>query len=147
MFAFTLMVSAQHNMHMEHDHMPADSMKVDLSKMDKNMDGYVYQCTMCKDQISDEAGKCSKCGMDLKKVSVKDSAMAMEHHSEMKSDKIWNKYCPVRGEEVDPETPTVDYKGKKVGFCCPGCDKKFNKDPEKYLKNLSEDGQEFHKNK
>ena len=57
--------------------------------------------------------------------------------------KIWNKYCPIRGGEVDPETPTVEYKGKIIGFCCPGCDDKFEKDPEKYLKNLSEDGQEF----
>ncbi len=57
--------------------------------------------------------------------------------------KIWNKYCPVRGEEVDPESPTVMYKGKKIGFCCPGCDKKFKADPEKYMKNLSEDGKLF----
>lgn len=56
---------------------------------------------------------------------------------------IWNKYCPVLGNEVDPATETVDYNGKKIGFCCPGCIKKFNKDPERYIKNLSEDGTEF----
>lgn len=33
--------------------------------------------------------------------------------------KIWNKYCPVRGEEVDPESPTVMYKGKKSDFAAP----------------------------
>jgi YHS domain-containing protein len=57
--------------------------------------------------------------------------------------KIWNKYCPVKGGEVDVETATVEYKGKNIGFCCPGCDDKFSKNPEKYLKNLSDDGQEF----
>lgn len=57
--------------------------------------------------------------------------------------KIWNAYCPVMGEEVDPEVQTVEYKGKVIGFCCKSCIKKFQKDPEKYLKNLSPDGQVF----
>lgn len=56
---------------------------------------------------------------------------------------IWNKVCPVKGEEVDPETPTINYNDKVIGFCCPGCDSKFQKDPEKYLKNLNEDGTKF----
>ncbi|MHC4998639.1 MAG: YHS domain-containing protein, partial [Planctomycetota bacterium] len=29
-----------------------------------------------------------------------------------------------------------EYKGKKVYFCCPGCDEKFTADPEKYLGKL-----------
>lgn len=56
---------------------------------------------------------------------------------------VWNKVCPVMGEEVDEEAPTFEYKGKIYGFCCPGCDKKFKKDPERYIKNLSEDGTKF----
>ncbi|TSA27830.1 MAG: YHS domain-containing protein [Ignavibacteriales bacterium] len=56
---------------------------------------------------------------------------------------MWNKVCPVKGEEVDTETPTEIYQGKTIGFCCPGCIKKFKKDPEKYMKNLSEDGSKF----
>lgn len=59
------------------------------------------------------------------------------------SGEIWNKFCPVKGEEVDPDAQTVEYDGKTIGFCCPGCDGKFQSDPEKYMKNLSEDGQEF----
>ena len=74
-----------------------------------------------------------------------------ESHSEMSTEgvnenstvQIWNKVCPVKGEEVDSEAPTFEYKGKVIGFCCPGCDKKFQKDPEKYMKNLNEDGSEF----
>lgn len=56
---------------------------------------------------------------------------------------IWNKVCPIKGGEVDPESPTVLYDGKTIGFCCPGCDEKFKKNPEKYIKNLSEDGSTF----
>jgi len=57
--------------------------------------------------------------------------------------KIWNKVCPVMGNKVDVEGPTVEYNGKLYGFCCPGCDAKFEKNPEKYSKNLSEDGTKF----
>lgn len=56
---------------------------------------------------------------------------------------IWNAYCPVSGDEVDRGTKTVEYKGKNIGFCCKSCIKKFNKNPEKYMKNLSEDGKKF----
>lgn len=55
----------------------------------------------------------------------------------------WNKVCPVKGNQVDEESPTVEYNGKVYGFCCPGCDSKFKKDPEKYSQNLSEDGKRF----
>ena len=40
--------------------------------LDLNKDGYIYECSM-KCETSDNAGECSKCGMDLKKVSVKES--------------------------------------------------------------------------
>jgi len=56
---------------------------------------------------------------------------------------IWNKVCPVMGNKVDIDGPTVEYNGKLYGFCCPGCDAKFEKNPEKYSKNLSEDGTKF----
>ena len=55
----------------------------------------------------------------------------------------WNKVCPVTGEEVSSDAPTVTYDGKAYGFCCPGCDKKFKDDPEGYAKNLSADGTTF----
>ena len=46
-----------------------------------------------------------------------------------------NEICPVMGNEVDPDV-FVDYKGRRIGFCCPGCDEKFLEDPEKYLKKV-----------
>ncbi len=63
------------------------------------------------------------------------------------SDEIWNKVCPVLGGKISTKVKTVDYKGKKIGFCCPGCDKDFLDDPEKYMKNLSADGSKFVGNK
>jgi YHS domain-containing protein len=43
--------------------------------------------------------------------------------------------CPVSGKPINPEH-TVDYKGKKVYFCCPKCPAAFNADPEKYVAKL-----------
>lgn len=62
---------------------------------------------------------------------------------ETASDKPWNAVCPIKGNPVEEGTAIVEYNGKAYGFCCPGCDSKFAKDPEKYSKNLSEDGKKF----
>ncbi|MFH2137468.1 MAG: YHS domain-containing protein [Candidatus Omnitrophota bacterium] len=46
---------------------------------------------------------------------------------------VVNDKCPVMGGTVDKNTAyTADYKGQKIGFCCPECQKKFNANPEKY---------------
>lgn len=72
------------------------------------------------------------------------------HSSEQVSDSTttvskvpWNKVCPVKGNPIEADSPTVEYNGKVYAFCCPGCDTKFAKNPEKYAKNLSEDGKKF----
>lgn len=47
-----------------------------------------------------------------------------------------NKFCAVEQEHpVNPKVTTV-YKGKTVGFCCKDCIPEFEKDPEKYMKDL-----------
>jgi YHS domain-containing protein len=43
--------------------------------------------------------------------------------------------CPVMGGTVNKEI-FVEYKGKKVYFCCPSCVGEFQKDPEKYISKL-----------
>lgn len=55
----------------------------------------------------------------------------------------WNTVCPVMGKKVNPKVKLEVYNGKAYGFCCAGCDAKFAKDPEKYSKNLNEDGTRF----
>jgi YHS domain-containing protein len=39
------------------------------------------------------------------------------------------------GNPINKELYT-EYKGKKVYFCCPGCEDKFKADPEKYITKL-----------
>ncbi len=57
-----------------------------------------------------------------------------------------NTVCPVSGEEIDSKITAV-YNGKTYGLCCKSCLKKFNKDPEKYVSKLSEDGKSLKKSK
>ena len=47
--------------------------------------------------------------------------------------------CPVLGGNVDKKV-YIDYQGKRIYFCCQGCDAEFKKDPEKYMKKLQEQG-------
>lgn len=79
------------------------------------------------------------------KKQVKEKAKTEQTKKEVKpaAKAIWNKVCPVMGNAVNPKSPTVEYKGKTIGFCCAGCDAKFQKDPEIYMKNLSADGAKF----
>ena len=43
--------------------------------------------------------------------------------------------CPIMGMAVDKNVYT-EYKGKKVFFCCAGCETPFLENPEKYLSKL-----------
>ena len=47
--------------------------------------------------------------------------------------------CPVLGGKINQQI-YADYKGKRIYFCCQGCDKEFKKDPDKYLKKMEEQG-------
>ena len=43
--------------------------------------------------------------------------------------------CPVMDAPINKDL-FVDYQGKKVYFCCGGCEKLFKENPEKYLAKL-----------
>lgn len=43
--------------------------------------------------------------------------------------------CPVMAGPIDKNV-FVEYKGKKVYFCCPACKGEFEKNPEKYIAKL-----------
>ncbi len=47
--------------------------------------------------------------------------------------------CPVLGGKIDKKV-YIDYQGKRIYFCCPGCPAEFSKDPEKYLKKMEAEG-------
>ena len=50
--------------------------------------------------------------------------------------------CPVMGGKVN-KTLYSDHSGKRVYFCCAGCIAPFNKEPEKYIKQLEDAGVEL----
>ena len=43
--------------------------------------------------------------------------------------------CPVMEAPIDKDI-YVEFRGKKVYFCCDGCQQKFMEEPEKYLDKL-----------
>ena len=43
--------------------------------------------------------------------------------------------CPIMGGAIN-KAVFVEYQGKKVYFCCKGCETEFNKEPEKYVAKL-----------
>ena len=47
--------------------------------------------------------------------------------------------CPVMGGKINKKY-YVDYDGKRIYVCCPGCIGKIKADPEKYIKKLEADG-------
>jgi YHS domain-containing protein len=47
--------------------------------------------------------------------------------------------CPVLAGNID-KSVYADYQGKRIYFCCTGCDAEFKKNPEKYMKKLQEEG-------
>ncbi|MBU2492714.1 MAG: hypothetical protein KJ571_08840 [Bacteroidetes bacterium] len=58
-----------HDMKHEKDSIVREG-KIDLSEIDMNKDGKVYQDQMCWNVISDESGRCPLCNMKLKEVSL-----------------------------------------------------------------------------
>ncbi|MHB8067844.1 MAG: YHS domain-containing protein [Desulfobaccales bacterium] len=47
--------------------------------------------------------------------------------------------CPVQGGKINKDL-YVDYQGQRVYFCCPACIDIFKKDPEKYLREMRQQG-------
>ncbi len=65
-----------------------------------------------------------------------DHGAMMEESSEMVAAAIEQTTCPVMEGNPINKALFVEYKGKKVYFCCPGCEDKFNAEPEKYVAKL-----------
>ncbi|MBA4251096.1 MAG: hypothetical protein C0425_06515 [Chlorobiaceae bacterium] len=63
-------------------------------------------------------------------------------HEGHKKDTVFNTVCPVTGEELKGKH-FIKYKEVTYQLCCKRCMRKFDKDPEKYIKNLSKDGKKF----
>jgi YHS domain-containing protein len=63
------------------------------------------------------------------------SAQHEQHHSPQSNQLT----CPVLGEAIPANAPSLEYAGLKVTFCCAGCDEKFAADPSKYLKQAADE--------
>jgi YHS domain-containing protein len=50
--------------------------------------------------------------------------------------------CPVMGGKIN-KSLYADHDGKRVYFCCAGCIAPFNKEPEKFIKQLEDAGVEL----
>jgi YHS domain-containing protein len=58
------------------------------------------------------------------------------NHVEAVAAALEQKTCPIMEGNPINKALFVEYKGKKVYFCCPGCEDKFNAEPEKYIAKL-----------
>ncbi len=96
-----------------------------------------WVCPMHPDITADKPSKCSKCGMDLVplKVEPKPKAMTMPKPAKVIAAATEQTMCPIMNMAIDKKV-FVEYKGKKVYFCCPGCEDKFKAEPEKFLAKL-----------
>lgn len=88
----------------------------------EEMSNTYYTCPMHPEVHSDEPGNCPQCGM------------ALEKKTETIVDAN-NEICPVSDEPISGKHFAL-YNGKRYGFCCDMCIRKFKKKPEKYIKVL-----------
>lgn len=54
-----------------------------VADFDENHDGYVYNDNMCWNVIADIPGKCPKCGMKMKEVTIADAEAKLKKHGMM----------------------------------------------------------------
>ncbi|MHC4113423.1 MAG: heavy metal-binding domain-containing protein [Planctomycetota bacterium] len=107
------------------------------SGTEQGTSGQKWVCSMHPDIIEDRPVKCSRCGMDLvpKDDEKKPGAMMMPMPAKEIAAAAEQTMCPIMGMAIDKKV-FVEYKGKKVYFCCPGCEDKFEANPAQYIAKL-----------
>ena len=58
---------------------------------------------------------------------------------EVKKDVKQQTVCPVEGGKINKKY-FVDVEGKRIYFCCPACIPKVKADPDKYIKEMEDQG-------
>lgn len=76
---------------------------------------------------------CDGCSEKFKKEPKKYEAKLADSYT-------YQTKCPVMGGDIDPTAFSTLPDGRKVFYCCPGCDKPFLKDPAKYAAKLAAQG-------
>ena len=93
-----------------------------------------FCCESCIDDFKKEPAKyMKKVEAEKKQPPKKDGQAAKKEDAKKKEEAVAvNKMCPVHTDDpVDPTVTTV-YEGRKIGFCCDDCLKKFDADPARY---------------
>jgi len=70
-------------------------------------------------------------------LSISMVGLAQNGNGEVKQ--VLQTICPVMGGKIKKDI-YLDYKGKRIYFCCSGCAEEFKKDPEKYIEKLKDQG-------
>jgi YHS domain-containing protein len=78
---------------------------------------------------------CEKCEGKFEKASDEEKLKLLFAAKDFDKGFTRQTKCPVSGKPIKPEH-SVEYKGKKVYFCCPNCPAAFEKDPEKFVDKL-----------
>ena len=121
----------------EHKGMPADKPAAAKAIQQKSCP-FMTDEPIDKKIYADHDGKrvyfcCKKCQAKFKKdpakyiKKIQDQGIALEKAPKPQ------KVCPLMGGKIDKKV-FADHKGKRVYFCCPACNAKFKKSPDKYWK-------------
>ena len=99
--------------------------------------------TFAQEKTETETAEKKECSHSCCGTKEKSSESNLEMNIDTEVVMIWNKVCPIEGSKVNSDSPSVEFEGKVVGFCCADCGTKFEKNPSSYLKNLNDSGTRF----
>jgi YHS domain-containing protein len=69
----------------------------------------------------------------------KQTTSTLEGGKKVKVKPVYQTTCPVMGGKINKKY-YFDYGGKRIYFCCPSCVGTVKADPEKYIKQLEDQG-------
>lgn len=107
------------------------------SESDDNASGQKWTCPTHPDIIESRPVKCRRCGTDLVPVEPekKEPGAMIDKPGKENAVAVEQTTCPIMDMAIDKNV-FVEYKGKKVYFCCPGCEDKFEANPQQYIAKL-----------
>lgn len=142
------MMAMHKKMMARHMGMKKDGMRGPESKKSqgKTMQGpkQGMKCPMCRRMMDKQRARKMKCPMCGRKMSGEGGKMTARHGREMMDKhprdearkkegdwKVVNPRCPMKGRKLDrddiPKRLTREWKGRRIGFCCEGCPKAWDK--------------------
>jgi len=78
-------------------------------------------------------------------VAIGSATFAEEKNDEAATSKVKKQTtCPVMGGKINKKA-YADVNGKRIYVCCAGCVAKIKADPDKYIKQMEEEGIELEK--